>query len=94
MHVATENMAVEAEVFKLSGGLHADGSGAVIGCSVIFIVCCTLALVMRFVASRTARRSIFLEDWLMMPAWVMMMVLCGTAIWSTLSHACRHFVLF
>ena len=72
----------EVDPSTLEGGLNADRGMDVIACSVVFIILCTAFLILRFVASHVGRRAIFLEDWLMIPAWVLMMGLAANAIWS------------
>ena len=64
----------------LEGGLHAYGGDRVIACSVVFIVMCTAALVLRFYARRVARCPVSLEDYVLIPAWVLMMAHCANAL--------------
>jgi hypothetical protein len=67
---------------ELEGGLFAYRGGSVIACSIVFIVLCTLSLLLRFVSHRIDRRLFNLEDWLMIPAWVLLMGLCANVICS------------
>ncbi|KAI0547683.1 hypothetical protein F4679DRAFT_574700 [Xylaria curta] len=46
----------------------------------LFIVLCTLFLTLRFISLRIGRRPIGLEDWLIVPAWVVQLGLCANAI--------------
>jgi len=68
----------------LEGGLYADRGGSVISCSIVFIVLCTFCLILRFASHHIGRRPTSLEDWLMIPAWVLMMGLCANVICSKL----------
>lgn len=66
----------------LDGGINAYKGDSVIACSVVFIILCTIFLVLRFVAHRISRSKISWEDWIMIPAWVLMMGLCANVIFS------------
>ncbi|KAI1142681.1 hypothetical protein F5Y05DRAFT_126815 [Hypoxylon sp. FL0543] len=65
---------------ELEGGLFAYGGGSVIACAIVFIVLCTTFVALRFVSHRIVRRPISLEDWLIIPAWVIMMGFCANII--------------
>lgn len=69
----------------LEGGIDANRGGEVIACAVIFIVSCTLFLALRFLSYRLADRNIFFEDWLIIPAYILMMGICATVICSMLA---------
>lgn len=71
------------EPSTLEDGIYANRGNSVIACSVVFIVLCTLSLVLRFVSHHVGQRAYSLEDWLMVPAWVLMMSLCTNVICST-----------
>lgn len=60
----------------LEGSLAANAGAHVIATSILFIVLCTVFLFLRFFAHRVARSAIFLDDWLVLPAYVLMMGLC------------------
>lgn len=79
-------MASMADNSGLDGGINADQGGKVIACAVIFIIFCSLFLVLRFLARHVARQGNFFEDWLMIPAYLMMMGLCANVICSTFGH--------
>lgn len=66
----------------LTGGIDAYRGGSVIACSVVFIISCTMFLILRFAAHRVSRSPLALEDWLVIPSWALMMVLCGGAIYG------------
>ncbi|KAI0404425.1 hypothetical protein F4802DRAFT_227587 [Xylaria palmicola] len=68
----------------LEGGLFAYGGQSVIIWSSLFIVLCTLFVVLRFVSLRIGRRPIGVEDWLIVPAWIIQLGLCVNAICSVL----------
>ena len=74
--------AADVDPSTLAGGLHADKSGDVIACCVVFAVLCTLFLVLRFVAHHVKGRKPCAEDWIMIPSWFLMMGLCANAICS------------
>ena len=69
----------------LDGGLDAYGGASVIGCCVTFIILCTLFLGLRFFSLRFDSRPTSIEDWVMIPAWVLMMGLAANVILSVLS---------
>lgn len=64
----------------LEGGLHAYGGDRVIACAVVFIVMCTVALVLRFYARRVSKCPVSLEDYVLIPTWVLMMAHCANAL--------------
>lgn len=60
----------------LEGDLDADRGGGLLAISALFLVLCTAFVVLRFWAHRVLRSPIFLEDWLVIPAYVLMVGLC------------------
>lgn len=72
---------------ELEGGLDADRGGSVIACAIVFILSCSLILTLRFASHAMNHRAIFVEDWLMIPAYVMMMGLCANVICSMIHVA-------
>lgn len=72
----------EKTTSNLEGGLDANRGDSVLACAIIFIVSCSLVLVLRFVSQRITRRGVFLEDWLMVAAYFLMMGLCSNVICS------------
>lgn len=80
-------MAAGDSISSLEGGLDADRSGSVTACAIIFIVSCTLFMALRWTSQRVAKRAIFVEDWLMVAAYVMMMGLCANVICSMLNQS-------
>lgn len=62
------------------GGLAADRSSHLVATAVFFIILCTIFLILRFVAHHVADSPIFLDDWLIIPAYVLMMGLCTDLI--------------
>jgi hypothetical protein len=72
-------------MLSVTGPVEPDASSqgtSVIGCSVVFIVLCTLCLVLRFLSHHVGRRPLNLEDWLMIPSWFLLMGLCANVICS------------
>ena len=64
--------------------LYAYRGHIVIVCSVVFIILCTFSLALRFISHHIGGRTPNYEDWLMIPAWALMMGLCATLICSKL----------
>ncbi|KAF3762720.1 hypothetical protein M406DRAFT_323664 [Cryphonectria parasitica EP155] len=60
----------------LEGGLDANRGGGIIAISVLFMVFGTVVFFLRYVAHRVADSPVFLEDWLMIPSYILMMGLC------------------
>lgn len=60
--------------------LYEYGGGRVIACAVIFLVICTLTLALRFYAHWLDRRPNRLEDWILLPAWLLLVGLCINVI--------------
>lgn len=58
------------------GGLAADRSCHLVDTAVFFMILCTIFVILRFVAHRVADSAIFFDDWLIIPAYVLMMGLC------------------
>ncbi|KAK0637483.1 hypothetical protein B0T17DRAFT_480937 [Bombardia bombarda] len=76
---------------SLDGGLYAYGGQSVIACSIAFIVLCTIVLVLRFWAHNTDGRRATLEDWILIPAWFLMMGMCINVIIAvTMGGVGRH----
>lgn len=69
-------MAIAEASTELEGGLAADKSAHLVATAIFFMVLCTLFLVLRFVAHRVANSAIFIDDWLVLPAYVLMIALC------------------
>ncbi len=76
----------EIDPATLEGGLDADRGNNVINCVIVFVVLCTIFLVLRFTSHRISSRPICLEDWVMIPAWFLMMGLCVNVICSEYIH--------
>jgi len=66
----------------LDSDLDAYRGHGVIVCSVVLIVSCTVSLALRFISHHIGGRTPNPEDWLMIPAWALMMGLCATLICS------------
>lgn len=64
--------------------ISANRGSSVIACAIIFMVLSTLMVGFRFLSHRVMRRPIFLDDWLMIPAWIMMLGLGANLIVSML----------
>jgi hypothetical protein len=75
-------LANASEPLALEGDLMSFQGDRVIACSIVFIVACSTCLVLRFVSHHVGRRPSNLEDWLMVPAWVLMIALCANVICS------------
>ncbi|KAI2626808.1 hypothetical protein GGS21DRAFT_529265 [Xylaria nigripes] len=69
---------------QLEGGLSAYGGRSVIIWASLFIVLCTLFVILRFVSLKVGRRAIGLEDWLILPAWIIEIGLCANGICSVI----------
>ncbi|KAJ8126522.1 hypothetical protein O1611_g7115 [Lasiodiplodia mahajangana] len=69
---------------QLEGGLYAYGGQSVIIWASLFIILCTLFVGLRFISIRVGRRVIGLEDWLIIPAWIIEVGLCVNGICSVL----------
>ncbi|KAI1419682.1 hypothetical protein F5Y12DRAFT_793006 [Xylaria sp. FL1777] len=72
----------DPDISQLEGGLFAYGGKSVIIWASLFIVLCTLFVALRFISLRIARRPIGLEDWLIVPAWIIEIGLCANGICS------------
>lgn len=76
--------------------INANRGGSVIACAIVFLVLCSVAVALRFISHRAMRRPIFVEDWMIIPAWIMMMGLCANLICSeSMIHAAlntRHLI--
>jgi hypothetical protein len=72
----------EADQTTLEGGFDAYRGGNVIACAAVFIVLCTVFLVLRCISHHLDSRPYQLEDWIMIPAWIMMMGLSVNVILS------------
>ncbi|GAP82910.1 putative integral membrane protein [Rosellinia necatrix] len=68
----------------LEGGLFAYGGNFVILWASLFIVLCTLFVALRFFSLRIGRRPAGLEDWLILPAWIIEVGLCANGICSVI----------
>lgn len=79
-------MSAENPKSSLEGGLDADRGGSVVACASIFIVSCTLFMALRWYSQRVAKRGLFVEDWLMVAAYIVMMGLCANVICSKFNH--------
>ncbi|KAI1073844.1 hypothetical protein F5B20DRAFT_478444 [Whalleya microplaca] len=83
--------AEDTDPSTLDGGLFAYGGDSVIDCSIVFAVLCTVFLALRFASHRIRHRPIHLDDWLMIPAWFLMMGLIANIICSVrLGNVGRH----
>lgn len=80
-------MITENSNSSLEGGLNADRGGSVIACASIFIVSCTLFMALRWFSQRVAKRDLFIEDWLMVAAYIVMMGLCANVICSKFNRS-------
>ncbi|KAK2607151.1 hypothetical protein N8I77_005853 [Diaporthe amygdali] len=69
-----------ADTSSLEGGLFADRRGTILGVAIMFMVLCTLILILRFISRRSEKRPICAEDWIMIPAWIVLMGHCAGAI--------------
>ncbi|KAF2799237.1 hypothetical protein K505DRAFT_266182 [Melanomma pulvis-pyrius CBS 109.77] len=79
------------DLSTLDGGLYASRGDSVIACSIVFLVLCTVCLVLRFLSHHIGNRSTSLEDWFMIPAWILMLGLCANVICSVkLGRVGRH----
>ncbi|KAI1374031.1 integral membrane protein [Hypoxylon crocopeplum] len=58
----------------------AYGGDSVIACIVVSATFCTAFVALRFIAHRVEGRRISLEDWFIIPAWVMILGLCANSI--------------
>ncbi|TRX88462.1 hypothetical protein FHL15_010652 [Xylaria flabelliformis] len=74
----------DPDVSQLEGGLFAYGGQSVIIWASLFIILCTLFVTLRFVSLRVGRRPIGLEDWLILPAWIVELGLCANGISSVI----------
>ncbi|KAI0197609.1 hypothetical protein F4808DRAFT_438687 [Astrocystis sublimbata] len=72
----------DIDVSQLEGGLYANDGHVLIAWASLFIILCTLFVVLRFISLRIGRRSPGLEDWLILPAWILQIGLCANAICS------------
>ncbi|OTB02098.1 hypothetical protein M426DRAFT_62784 [Hypoxylon sp. CI-4A] len=68
----------------------AYGGDSVIACSIVFAVLCTLFMALRFISHRIDRRPINIEDWLMIPAWALMIGFCANVISVKYGGVGRH----
>ncbi|KAK3316402.1 hypothetical protein B0H66DRAFT_604697 [Apodospora peruviana] len=73
---------LEPDICQGDPELCAQGGDSVIACCIVFAVLCTLVLGMRFGVHWLDRRPTSLEDWILIPAWVLMMGLCTNVILS------------
>lgn len=73
----------DPDISELEGGLFAYGGQSVIIWASLFIVLCTFFVTLRFISIRISRRPIGLEDWLILPAWIIELGLCVNGICST-----------
>ncbi|KAK3945719.1 putative integral membrane protein [Diplogelasinospora grovesii] len=81
----------EVDPSTLEGGLYGYGGDRVIACGIIFAVLCTVFLGLRFLSHYVDRRPFGADDWVMIPAWVLMMGLCANVILSvTVGGVGRH----
>ncbi|KAI2640772.1 hypothetical protein GGS26DRAFT_599741 [Hypomontagnella submonticulosa] len=64
----------------LEDGLYAYKGDSVIACAIVFSILCTTFVALRFISLGVEHRSISLEDWIMIPAWVIMMGFCANVI--------------
>lgn len=60
--------------------LDANRGNAILTISIFFIVLSTLVFALRFVAHRVADSALFLDDWLMIPSYILMIALCADLI--------------
>ncbi|KAI1166563.1 hypothetical protein F5B18DRAFT_648628 [Nemania serpens] len=74
----------DPDISELEGGLFAYGGQSVIIWASLFIVLCTFFVTLRFISIRISRRPIGLEDWLILPAWIIELGLCVNGICSVL----------
>ncbi|OTA77995.1 hypothetical protein M434DRAFT_382426 [Hypoxylon sp. CO27-5] len=74
----------------LEGGLFAYGGNSVISCAIVFIILCTTFVALRFISHRIGRRPINLEDWLMIPTWIIMIGFCANVISVKYGDVGRH----
>ncbi|KAI3317895.1 hypothetical protein HD806DRAFT_355400 [Xylariaceae sp. AK1471] len=72
----------ETSASQLAGIDYAYGGDSVIACAIIFIVLCTTFLGLRFISIKIGQRHIGIEDWLLLPAWVIEIGLCANVICS------------
>ncbi|KAI1293196.1 hypothetical protein F5Y03DRAFT_411326 [Xylaria venustula] len=72
----------DPDISQLEGGVFAYGGRSVIIWASLFIVLSTLFVTLRFVSISIGRRPIGLEDWLIVPAWIIEVGLCANGICS------------
>ncbi|KAI0478020.1 hypothetical protein F4859DRAFT_520913 [Xylaria cf. heliscus] len=74
----------DSDTSQLEGGLFAYGGQSVIIWASLFIVLCTLFVTLRFVSLRIGQRPIGLDDWLIVPAWIIEVGLSVNGICSVI----------
>ncbi|KAI1822703.1 hypothetical protein F4861DRAFT_540750 [Xylaria intraflava] len=74
----------DLDTSQLEGGLFAYGGKSVIIWASVFIVLCTFFVTLRFVSIRIGGRPVQLEDWLILPAWIIEIGLCVNVICSVI----------
>lgn len=71
-----------AEDSSIDANLLVDQGDRIIAVAILFAVLCTIFFGLRFAALRLDRRRANLEDWILAPAYVLMLGLCANAIAS------------
>ncbi|KAI0973639.1 hypothetical protein F4678DRAFT_459120 [Xylaria arbuscula] len=74
----------DPDISQLEGGVFAYGGRSVIIWASLFIVLSTVFVTLRFVSLTIGRRAIGLEDWLVVPAWIIEVGLCANGICSVI----------
>ncbi|KAI1123324.1 hypothetical protein F5Y10DRAFT_270188 [Nemania abortiva] len=81
-----------AEDASVDASLLVDQGDRIIAVSILFAVLCTIFIALRFAALRLERRSPSLEDWILVPAYVLMLGFCANVIISVvIGGEGRHF---
>ncbi|KAI1147956.1 hypothetical protein F4825DRAFT_465275 [Nemania diffusa] len=81
-----------AEDSSIDANLLVDQGDRIIAVAILFAVLCTIFFGLRFAALRLDRRRANLEDWILAPAYVLMLGLCANAIASVIKGGeGRHF---
>lgn len=75
-------MSEKRQASTVHSGMDANRGSEVIACAVVFIFFCTVFVGLRFLSYRLVNRKIFFEDWLIIPAYVLMMGICAAVICS------------